>query len=135
MSGFSIAEQRRDALIALQVTFRKENIGPIQKLRMVFEVFRGGLYGVYDVVGRKGFAMEASYANQQAFYQSKLSNQPGVFVSHRWRSAGVHDTATEGELVAEDGIDQIIFEDVGMAFEERRVTVIVRHRVVGSQTL
>ena len=134
-SGLRVAEQRGDSLIIFQMAFGQKGICQSKKFRTVLEVLRGSLHGVHDVLGREGFAMEARYANQQAFHQSKLSNQHGVFLSHRWRSAGVHDPAPEGELVADDGIDQIIFEDVGMTVEERRVIVIVRHRVVDNQTL
>ena len=99
------------------------------------EVFAGGLYGVHYVVRRKASTMGSGNTDQQPSHQRELRNQRCKFACRGMNSTAIPVIEAERKPAAQDGIDEVIFENVRMPVEKRRKVAIVGGLVSSGQGL
>jgi hypothetical protein len=93
---------------------------------MMLEVFGRGLHGVHHASGVECIAVKPRHADQQALCQRELRDEPGIFAPVVRCGAPLHTLFSERELSADDGVDEVILQDVRMTPEERLIVAVVR---------
>src|SRR5579859_1893205 len=79
--------------------------------------------------------MASRYADQQPSDQRKLRCQFCELARSVRRRSMLHDVASKWKLAANDGVDQIVFQNVRMASKERLESKVVSVRVLLAQAL
>ena len=67
------------------------------------------------------------------FYQGKLRSEQGRLPGHRRRGASLRPVASKGKPASENGVHQIVFQDIRVLLEERRIVTVVRRCVTGRE--